>query len=551
MVPKPDGPTFHFNHPFDGLAMLHRFEIHGGDNPRVTYTSRHTANGVKSRIIRNDSTLVFFGPDPCKTIFGRIQSMYHQLRDFGRGEITRRMQTDPEGENINVTITPNFPLGEDLEKEWGVDAGMALVVKTDANMLQLVDNETLEPKKTFTYGAIDSEYSDRFAAAHHQYDAKTGEWFNFILELFPKPTWRVFSYATPMIPGSTQVKKFQPITQNLSRPIGYFLPTGPLKPSYTHSFAITDNYVIIPNWSYYFSYYSLAILWYGNAYDSLYFDPNLPVLFHVLNRATGLHVATYESDPAFAFHTANAWDENGTIYMDICTYPDTRIIDASFDFARMYDEQYVKPATYRQIGARASDTDVPIPELRRYKLSDVPSTPSNTPQRAVYEVLGVDIDLPRFDPRRHCKPYRYLYGTCRNRNESTHKNAGGVILSAVEKMDLGPPPTSAASTDEQVESSVPSNKKQGSGPNTRRFDPISASCSEPIFLPNPSGTEEDDGVVLTILNEIHGENQETCMLVVLDAKTMTEMARGEIGPWHAKTVHGSFVDQTGRGVSVS
>jgi len=144
-VPKPDGTTFHFNHPFDGLAMLHRFEIHGGTNPRVTYTSRHTANGVKSRILRDDSTLVFFGPDPCKTIFGRLQSVYHQLVDFGRGEIERRMQTDAEGENINVAIAPNFPLGEDLEKEWGVNAGMALVVKTDANMMQLVDNETLEP----------------------------------------------------------------------------------------------------------------------------------------------------------------------------------------------------------------------------------------------------------------------------------------------------------------------------------------------------------------------------------------------------------------------
>lgn len=73
-------------------------------------------------------------------------------------------------------IATNFPLGKDLEKEWDANAGIALVVKTDANMLQLVDNETLEPKKVFTYGAVDKEYSDRFAAAHHQYDVETGEW---------------------------------------------------------------------------------------------------------------------------------------------------------------------------------------------------------------------------------------------------------------------------------------------------------------------------------------------------------------------------------------
>ena len=547
MIPKPDGSVFHFNHPFDGLAMLHRFEIHGGDDPRVTYTSRHTANGVKSRIIRDDSTLVFFGPDPCRTIFGRIQSVYHQLLDFGRGEIGRRMRTDPEGENINVTISPNFPLSEDLEKEWGVNAGMSLVVKTDANMLQLIDNQTLEPKKIFTYEAIDSEYSDRFAAAHHQYDMKTGEWFNFILEVFPKPTWRIFSYAKGTEPGPIKVRKFQPLTQNLSLSANYFLPTRPLKPSYTHSFAITNNYVIIPNWSYYFSYYSLSILWHGNAYDSLYFDPSLPTLFHVLSRSSGLHVATYESNPAFGFHTANAWDDNGVIWMDIATYPDANIIDASFDFARMYDEHYVKPASDKGIGARATNTNLPIAQLRRYKLSDVPLTPSNTARRAEYEVLGLDIDLPRFDPRKHCKPYRYLYGTCRNRNQSTHKNAGGVIFTAVQKMDLGPIPLSS----EQSEQNVSTDKIEGSGPNTRRFDPPSGSCSEPIFLPDPSGTEEDDGIVLTMLNEISQDDQETCSLIVLDAKTMTKMARAEIGSWHAKTVHGSFVDRTGKGISVS
>jgi torulene dioxygenase len=44
---------------------------------------------------------------------------------------------------VNVTITPNFPLGKRLEKETGVKRGEALVVKRDANTLQLVDSESL------------------------------------------------------------------------------------------------------------------------------------------------------------------------------------------------------------------------------------------------------------------------------------------------------------------------------------------------------------------------------------------------------------------------
>jgi carotenoid cleavage dioxygenase-like enzyme len=70
-------------------------------------------------------------------------------------------------------------------------------------------------------------------------------------------------------------------------------------------------------------------------------------------------------------------------------------------------------------------------------------------------------------------------------------------------------------------------------------------------LPNPSGSEEDDGVVLTIANEVNEEGKESCVLIILDAKDMKELARAEVGHWHVKTVHGSFVDEAGRGVSVS
>ena len=531
--------------------MLHRFEIHGGENPHVTYNSRHTATGVVSRILRDDSTLVFFGPDPCKTIFGRIQSVYHQISDSGQGVVEKRMKTDAEGENINVAMAPNFPLGEELEKEWGVDAGMALVVKTDANMMQLIDNETLKPKKIFTYGSIDKEYKGRFACAHHQTDDETGEWFNFTLEILPKPTWRVFSYARPGNSGPSQVNRFQPIFENLSLPRNWIFPTQALKPSYVHSFFLTKNYIIIPNWSYYFAYSSLAILWYGNAYEGLYFDRNLPTLFQVINRHTGVHVATYEAEAAFAFHTANAWDEDGTIWMDVATYPDSGVIDASFDFARRYEKDCVTPAMYRREKSEEHYADIIVAQLRRYKLTNVPSAPSNTPRRAEYELLGLDIDLPRFDPRRKQKPYRYLYGTCKNRSDVSYKARGGAVLNAVQKMDLGPPPTASAAPVRLPKTDIPSDKIDGSGPNTRRFDPPSASCSEPIFLPDPSGTEEDDGVVLTIANEILEDQKEVCTLIVLNAKDMTQMARAEIVPWHTKTIHGSFVDEHGKAVTIS
>lgn len=135
-----NGDTFHIGHPFDGLAMLHRFEINS-ETQSVKYSSRHTSHGVERRIGQRDPTLLTFGPDPCKTIFGRIQSVYHHISKFGANAALQ--ENDAEFDMVNVTVTPNFPLGDALEQETGVKRGEALVVKRDANTLQVVDPESL------------------------------------------------------------------------------------------------------------------------------------------------------------------------------------------------------------------------------------------------------------------------------------------------------------------------------------------------------------------------------------------------------------------------
>jgi torulene dioxygenase len=58
------------------------------------------------------------------------------------------MENDPEFDMVNVTITPNFPIGKTLEDQTGVEPGKAVVVKRDANTLQLVDGKTLSKSKS-------------------------------------------------------------------------------------------------------------------------------------------------------------------------------------------------------------------------------------------------------------------------------------------------------------------------------------------------------------------------------------------------------------------
>ena len=66
--------------------------------------------------------------------------------------------------------------------------------------------------------------------------------------------------------------------------------------------------------------------------------------------------------------------------------------------------------------------------------------------------------------------------------------------------------------------------------------------SEPVFVPRPGATEEDDGVVLTVvLDGTKGaDGLGESSLVILDAKTMTELARAKSPVRIPYDVHGHF-----------
>lgn len=61
---------------------------------------------------------------------------------------------------------------------------------------------------------------------------------------------------------------------------------------------------------------------------------------------------------------------------------------------------------------------------------------------------------------------------------------------------------------------------------------------EAVFVPDPKGQEEDDGVLLSVvLDGLKGKSY----LLVLDAKTMLEVARAEMEVPMPLGFHGTFV----------
>ena len=62
-------------HWFDGLAMLHRFTIAGG---RVSYGSRYLqSRSYRAARERGEIAYSEFATDPCRSLFRRVQSMFH------------------------------------------------------------------------------------------------------------------------------------------------------------------------------------------------------------------------------------------------------------------------------------------------------------------------------------------------------------------------------------------------------------------------------------------------------------------------------------------
>uniref|UniRef100_A0A3Q4BMQ2 Carotenoid-cleaving dioxygenase, mitochondrial n=1 Tax=Mola mola TaxID=94237 RepID=A0A3Q4BMQ2_MOLML len=74
----------HYNHWFDGMAMMHQFRISEG---QVTYMSRflhsdaYTKNSEQDRIVMSEfGTLAM--PDPCKNFFQRFLSRFVMITRF-------------------------------------------------------------------------------------------------------------------------------------------------------------------------------------------------------------------------------------------------------------------------------------------------------------------------------------------------------------------------------------------------------------------------------------------------------------------------------------
>ncbi|WP_277553782.1 carotenoid oxygenase family protein [Halobaculum limi] len=255
------------------------------------------------------------------------------------------------------------------------------------------------------------------------------------------------------------------------------------KPAYLHSFALTPRFVVVAEFPLRLD--PLRLFKPGRQrpfIEQFEWEPERGTPIHVLDRTTGEVVAAPVADPVFGFHHVNAFERRGgrEVVFDLETVPDATTIDSLY-----LDE--LRGGDFGAFGAQVDRFVVDLGDANgrgRYGVADATVT-----RETLYDGGTA---LPTVSPARWCDEHRYVY---------------------------------AMSTDAPVDEWARAVLKLDTETRTVTEFDDGGYFGEPIFVPNPAGEAEDDGVVLVVTLEA-GATESS--LVVLDGETFTERARATL-----------------------
>jgi carotenoid cleavage dioxygenase-like enzyme len=423
-----------YKHWFDGLSMPHRYTFKNG---KLSFQNRflHSEAYIKDSatgVLNYRGVFV----DPKRTVWDKIKALF--INDV----------TD----NCNIQT---------------VDDQGTIVIMTELPHMYQLDPISLQTMAKYEY---DHKINATMQTAHPHIDPNKGNLIvNYMLKISLFNYYEVFNVHGRAYERVSRV----PVTS----------------PSYMHSFALTENYVILAEQPLKLPPYGRGImgLAFGNKpfMENFVWHGNHPTIFQVIDRNSGAVVTQAESDAFFVFHQLNAYEQNGEIIMDLAAYPDATVLPDFF------------------LDRLRSETNIPHTpaQARRYRI------PLGKPSsRIEFEPLAdINMELPRINYGYNTRPYRYAYGT------SLHQNLPDFPNQLV-KIDVT------------------------SGETAVWHQPLQYP-SEPVFVPNPNATVEDDGVVLA---NVYDANTNSSYLLVLDGQSFTQMARGDLNFHIPFDYHGWF-----------
>jgi len=424
-----------YRHWFDGLAMLHRFTLRGG---QVGYANKFLrTRSYDSAMQTGRITFSEFATDPCQSLFERVKSFF----DPGDTRITDSAKVSLArigGKYLALAETP-------------------IQVEFDPETLETLGNFVYEPHPV---GQMTTVHP------HFDFDRRTG--YNLVTRYNAYSHYKLYRIA----PNGQ-------IDQVASLPVS--------QPAYMHSFGMTARFFILVEFPLVVNPLDL-LLWRRPYIENYRWQPGRGTRFWVIERGTGKLRGRFESDAFFAFHHVNAFEVKNELFVDINAYPDAGILQAYYLERLQSGEQPLPPGN-----------------LRRYR---IPFGDSRK-QTVDCEVLSdTGMELPSFDYARYNTrgDYRYVYGA------GLRPERPDGFYNQIAKVDLQFRRTTAW----YEEDCYP---------------------GEAIFVANPGGRVEDDGVLLSVvLDALRGHS----FLLALDAHTLDEVARAELPQPVLFGYHGAY-----------
>lgn len=261
--------------------------------------------------------------------------------------------------------------------------------------------------------------------------------------------------------------------------------------AFLHDMAITPNYCIFFQNPVTFNPFPYLLGWCG-AGQCIKFVPDQPTRVILIPRNSKGEVKVLETEPYFVFHHVNAWEEEGEVYIDSICYDSFPEVQPKADF--------------REVSFEA----LPPGQLWRFRL--------NLLEKKVQHLVMESrcCEFPTLHPHLVGQPYRYLY------IGAADAASGNAPLQAILKADF-------TTGERQIWSAAP-----------RGF------VGEPLFVPRPGATAEDDGWLLMLMYDAAAHRSD---VVILDGKNLQ---KGPVARLHLKFhipygLHGSFTPRVFQG----
>lgn len=383
----------------------------------------------------------------------------------------------------------------------------AVFVATETNYLRRIDLSSLETMEKVDLTKL---VGVNLASSHTYKDPSGEQYYSMGTSLMSGPKYHIIKTpTTPSGKAQDALKKAVILTTISS--------SWKTSMSYYHSFGMSENYIVFIEQPLVVSAVKLATSQVkGHSMrDCMNWSPEELNKFFVIEKSTGKILrAKYKSkEPFFLFHHINTYEENNQLVVDVVAFDSPDIIDKLYLKKIRNNELSSKDPGYgrRFVLPLPTEKDFPIGE----NLVTLKTTATAVKNGDIIQVTPQILsepgyELPTVSRTVFGKKYRYYY--------ACGLYDPGAFTNALLKVDVE---TGDVKTWKENEFTYP---------------------GEVQFVPCPGSASEDDGILLATVTDVR--KGEPDFLLVLDAKSFTELARAEVTVHIPNVIHGIFLSNS-------